>query len=118
MRSAPDGDFTLVRQRQLCLCFLDFARQSLAGERRVGNEPRRFRIADQIHVLDAVLFPFTVTLFDLAIQRVVRMPTGDQYQGVEFHPALAFVDLARQLAATAISALGAVAENIIYLEAS
>src|SRR6266705_643299 len=116
MRRAPDGDFALIRQRLLRLGFFYFAGQPLAGKGRVGNETRRFGVADQVHVLDTVLLPLAVASFELSIQAVVRMPAGDQNQRVEFHPALALVDLARQVTWTAVGALGAVAVDVVYLE--
>jgi len=57
-----------------------------------------------------------LTGFEFGVQAAVRMPARDQYQRVEFHPALALVHVARQLAAAAIGALGAVAENVVHLQ--
>jgi len=55
--------------------FLYLALQSLAGARCVGNQPRRFHIADQVHVLDAVLLLSAVAVLELGVEGGVN---GDQ----------------------------------------
>ncbi len=62
MRRAPNGDVAFVRQRQLRPRLLYFTRQALSGKRRIGNQSRRFGIADQVHVLDPVLLPLAVAI--------------------------------------------------------
>src|SRR5437016_12449956 len=70
VRHAPHGYFALVRLRELWSGFLDLARQPVPGERGVGDEPRRFGVADQIDALDAIRGPLRLVALQLPIQRI------------------------------------------------
>src|SRR3982074_902928 len=83
---------------------------------RSFRRARRVSIADQIHILDSIRLPFGVASLEFRMETIVGVPAGDQYQRIEFDPALTLVDLARQLATASIGAFGAVAEDVVHLQ--
>ena len=62
-----------------------------------------------------LLRPLPLTLLELRYSSIVRVPPGHQHEGVELHPAMGLVRLARQMPRPPIGALRAVPPDVIHL---